>query len=535
MASDGQDEPGRGLRASASQIVPAFAVGIVAFVVRAIPFATSGGFPLNDGGLFYSMARDLQSNSFVMPATTTYNGGDIPFVYPPLGIYLVAALHAVLPVPLIDLFIWLPLALSLLSVWAVFLLARELLPSRFHALVATAAFAVAPASYLWIIEGGGVTRGLGMVLGLLAVTWTVKYLRGGAGRYGVAAVLAGGLAVLSHPNAALFTVMAIVLFGAQTRSFRRTATVLVGAAIVSAPWWAVVALRFGPMRLVSAGSLGGPLLGALQGLFSLLSFATTREVFLPFVAAAGFLGVLLLLSRRSAFLLGWIALELILDQRLGAMYALIPLCLAAGYGVVDVVLPAFVRVSEYGDGLMPSAIWRSVAIRDGFLVVLCLAMFGSLVYDLSPLSPEHAIPAPTRDAYQWVADNTPADARFVVVSGDTAGAEGTQEWFPALAWRVSETTPQGTEWLGAEKWRAIYSDNSDLQACATETADCLLTWAAKRGHAPDYVLLPKGQLLGPGSPTDCCTALRKSLLVSGQFAVVYDGDGATVVRWVPKP
>jgi hypothetical protein len=520
---------------SASKIVPGFVVGLVAFVVRIFPIATSGGFPLNDGGLFYVMARDLQSNSFVMPATTSYNGGQIPFVYPPLGLYLVAVLHAVLPVRLLDLFIWLPFILSIASVAAVFFLARELLPSRFHALVATAAFAVTPVSYLWVVVGGGVTRGLGLVLGLLAVAWTVKFLRRGRRRDCAAAILAGGLAIMSHPNAALFTVVAIALFGLQARSIRRTALVAFGVAAVSAVWWMPVVIRFGPARLVSAGSLDGPLIGLLEGFYGLLSFATTQEVFLPFVAAAGLLGMLLLLHRRSGFLFAWMAVELLIDQRVGAMYALVPLSLAASYGVADVILPAFVRVTEYGDGLVPEEIRRSGAVRNGLLAVLCLAMLGGMAFDVSPASLEHAVPAATRDAYQWVADHTPADARFVVITGGPGGNEGNQEWFPALTSRISETTPQGVEWLGAEKWRDVSNDNVALQKCASDTADCLITWAAARGHAPDYVFLPKGQLLGPLSPSDCCTTLRKSLLASADFAVVYDGPGATIARWVSRP
>jgi hypothetical protein len=513
--------------------VSAFAVGIAAFLVRAVPVFGSGGFPLNDGGLFYVMARDLQANSFVIPATTSYNGGDIPFAYPPLGIYLVALLHLALPVSLIDLFTWLPVILSLLSVAAVFFLARELLPSRFHALVATAAFAVAPESYMWTIEGGGVTRALGLLFAVVAVTWTVKYLRGGRGRDGAVAAVAGGLAVLSHPDAALFTVLAVVLLAAQARTVGRPLRILIGIAIVSAPWWMTVTLRLGPMELVSAGSLDGPAVGALRGFFQLLFFANTQEVTLPFVAAAGFLGVLLCLYRRSLLLFGWVALELMVDQRLGTMFAMVPLSLAAAYGVVDVVVPAFVRVSHYGDGLVPNIVWRSVPVRDGLLVVLYLATLGGLVFDLSSLSPDHPVPTATREAYQWVAGSTPADARFAVVTGDSAGLEGSQEWFPALTSRVSEATPQGVEWLGAAKWRSTYDDNVALQACATETSGCLRAWASGRGAAPDFVLLPKGQLNGPGSPADCCSSLRQSLLESSQFTVVYDGPGATIVRWLP--
>ncbi|MDO9302752.1 MAG: hypothetical protein Q7T89_15305, partial [Anaerolineales bacterium] len=60
-------------------------------VVRFVP-AASNGFPLNDGGMFYTMIRDLQANHYILPQFTSYNFADIPFAYPPLGFYIAASL-----------------------------------------------------------------------------------------------------------------------------------------------------------------------------------------------------------------------------------------------------------------------------------------------------------------------------------------------------------------------------------------------------------------------------------------------------------
>ena len=60
---------------------------LAGLLVRAIPVLTAD-FPLNDGGLFYAMTRDLQHANFLLPATTSYNGLGIPFAYPPLGFYV---------------------------------------------------------------------------------------------------------------------------------------------------------------------------------------------------------------------------------------------------------------------------------------------------------------------------------------------------------------------------------------------------------------------------------------------------------------
>ena len=82
-------------------------------------------FAFGDGGLFWVMANDLRDNGFVPPDVTTYNTGDIPWVYPPIGIYLVALLGGGL-----DLFRFLPAFWAIATLPAVWLLARELIGDR---------------------------------------------------------------------------------------------------------------------------------------------------------------------------------------------------------------------------------------------------------------------------------------------------------------------------------------------------------------------------------------------------------------------
>ena len=50
-------------------------------------------FPLNNGGLFYAMVRDIQRAHYHLPAFTSYNGAHIPFGYSPLGFYLAGVLN----------------------------------------------------------------------------------------------------------------------------------------------------------------------------------------------------------------------------------------------------------------------------------------------------------------------------------------------------------------------------------------------------------------------------------------------------------
>ena len=41
-------------------------------IVRFAP-AAMAGFPVNDGGMFYVMVKELQANHFLLPAFTQYN------------------------------------------------------------------------------------------------------------------------------------------------------------------------------------------------------------------------------------------------------------------------------------------------------------------------------------------------------------------------------------------------------------------------------------------------------------------------------
>src|SRR4051812_31493754 len=87
--------------------------------------ALLSSFPLNDGGLFYSMTMGLKNNGFILPQTTTYNLADIPFAYPPFAFYLVGLLNTLTNWPVLDIFRILPALISTLTIPAFFLLARQ--------------------------------------------------------------------------------------------------------------------------------------------------------------------------------------------------------------------------------------------------------------------------------------------------------------------------------------------------------------------------------------------------------------------------
>ena len=65
------------------------AITVLGALIRLIP-VLGADFPLNDGGLFAEMILAIRANGFALPAETHYNAIDLPFAYPPLGLYVAA-------------------------------------------------------------------------------------------------------------------------------------------------------------------------------------------------------------------------------------------------------------------------------------------------------------------------------------------------------------------------------------------------------------------------------------------------------------
>src|SRR5262245_50242708 len=107
-------------------LVVAFGVGATVRIYDALRV----GFPLTDGGLFYVMVRDLQAANYGLPEFTSYNQSNIPFAYPPLGMYAAALVEDATPFGLLTVFRILPLLYCLLTLLAFFLLARRFLRSE---------------------------------------------------------------------------------------------------------------------------------------------------------------------------------------------------------------------------------------------------------------------------------------------------------------------------------------------------------------------------------------------------------------------
>jgi hypothetical protein len=507
---------------------------LIGAALRFLPLGAST-FPLNDGGLFARMAHDVVANGFLLPAFTSYNGEAIPFAYPPLGLYLTAISAQVLGRDAADILRWLPAALSTASVFALYLMAAELLRSRWRGLVAAAAFAVMPRSYVWLVVGGGITRALGLLLALLALHQGILMLRRHRPAYVAGTAAFGGLTALAHPQAAVFlavSLLTLLVFhafgGRAAASLGRMALAGVGALLIAFPWlFAVITMHGLPTLLAAARTGFDPGSGADQ----LLGLAFADSPVLDLLTALGVLGVMVRIARRQWMVPTWLLLTIFIDPRAGATYATVPLALSV-VPILGEILSRMVPVQRKStvaaSSTTPAQLWRYPAAAILALLVLFVALRTASRTAVSEIYPLHGLQPDHVAAMAWISRNEGEDATFAVVTGRAWESDYLSEWFPVLANRISVATVQGSEWTGIDSFLERLAMDRQLQDCATRTKTCIASWVSGWDQEGAHLFLPKGQLFGPSSPTDCCPALRETLAASADFRVIYDGPGATI-------
>lgn len=541
-------------------IVAAILLGVV---VRAVHVLLQP-FPLNDGGLFYVMVEDLQRARYHLPPFTSYNAAGIPFAYPPLGLYVSGLLSDGLSLDLFTVFRFLPLIVSCLTIPAFFLLARALLDTESAVVAAMFAFALIPRGFIWMIMGGGITRSFGLLFAILTL-WQAHalYMRRTT-IFVLPTALFAALTLLSNPETGKFVAYSIALFflvfGRDRRGLFHSVLVAMGMVAMTAPWWITVIVHHGLEPFLAANATGVSLfsgdaaawrniLGTLSGLG-----ITTSEPLFPLIGGLAIIGALVCLVDTIASLRRgrlavpalplWWGTIIVLDNRASPTYNTLPIALLAGIGVAHALLPLLHRAvpvaaprgepalarNDAGDAYRsPVDLARrwSTALVLGAL--LCYAagsasltfpnIVGSELRFLVSLSPGD------RAAMQWVAEDTPSSSRFLVIDGQPDwAADRTSEWFPALARRVSVTTPQGDEWIPDRVFARRVESYRQAQYCAYFNTDCLARWSAETGIAFTYVYVRVPQL----RLSDQCCALIPSLEANPAYALVYRGSGAVI-------
>lgn len=505
-----------------SKIILVLAIMLGAYL-RFYP-TMQAGFAINDGGMFAVMVDDLKANGFALPKFTTYNHLDIPYAYPPLGFYLGALASVIFGWDATQVVRWAPAFFASLSIPAFYFLSLQLLKNKYHAAVSTFCFALMPRALWWFVMGGGLTRSPGQFFMLLTLALVIRLYEEKRRSDIFLAGIFGGLAVMSHPEAAVHTFVSAIflwLMLSRTRAaFVHSILVGVVVGIVSAPWWASVISYHGITPLLSGAATGSK----FAAVFNLLFFVFTEEPYATVIAALGLIGIAHRLLRRDYLLPLWMAIPFFIEGRSAAGPAAIPLAMLAALGLVEVILPAL-QPSPAKDAEVSST------ERNVFIYLILYLIFSTSQFGLQ-LSNATLYP-PDEEAMRWVRENTPDDSRFVVLTGTTSvSCDSVMEWFPAISGRKSLFTVQGTEWTKGAGFNDYACSTYDVQACLSNGDVACLDEAVDRADY-DYVYVSKILRVdncSPLAPQREFPYFVESLKLDSGFEVVYETDGVLISR-----
>ncbi|MBN2114932.1 MAG: glycosyltransferase family 39 protein [Anaerolineales bacterium] len=477
------------------------------------------GFPINDGGMFAVMVDDLKTSRYLLPAFTTYNHLKIPYAYPPLGFYLGRLAADLLGLSAVQVLRWLPAFFASLSIPAFYLLALCLLKNKYYAAVSAIFFALMPRALSWFIMGGGLTRSPGQFFMLLTLATVIRlYEENRRSDVFLAGVL-GGLAVLSHPEAAVHTFVSAIflwlMLARKKTAFINSIFVGIIVLIVTAPWWATVIHYHGMGPLIKGAQTGQKLLAV----FHLVFFVFTEEPYATVIAVLGLIGIGSCLLRRDYLLPLWMAIPFFVEGRSAAGPAAIPLAMLAAVGLVDVVwagMQAWAGKDRAEQSENLSSIERNV-----MMYLLLYLVFSTYAFGLR-LSSATLYP-PDQEAMAWVRSHTPDDARFLVLTGTTSvSCDSVLEWFPALTGRQSLYTVQGTEWTQGENFTDYVISTYAVQECLASSDGSCLDSAIDRSQY-DYIYLSKVLRANNCQPLDMPGTFPYFLeALKTQFKVVYE-------------
>jgi hypothetical protein len=487
----------------------------------------AAGFPINDGGLFYANIQSLRDNRYLLPTHVQYNGIAIPFAYPPFAFYLAGSITDLLHGELIGTLQWLPAIVLILTIPAIYVLASLLLKSKLRAGIAIILYALMPRSITWLIMGGGITRSLGQLFIVLSAIQFYRLYTEKQGKHLPLAITVSALACLSHPEAAIHTIAIAVIFwlqyGRNMAGIRNSLLVAAGTLLVTSPWWLTILLRFGlaPFQSASQTSFHN-----LTNFFlPIISFS--EESFLPLIGPLAILGIGATLARREYLLPALYLVPLYVEPRFALNVSIIPMALLASVALCDIILPALstlesrMRLIEYTRPLQSRA-EQFILVFAAICLLLGMQVAGN-GYSENRVSPA------TRQTYEWVKAHTPADGKFMILTGITSVLDDPiNEWFPALAERQSITTAQGTEWLGGDLFANKLPIIRSLQQCRTDIdpLKCADEIAARVKLEYDYIIFTVSSDQA-AAPTDPPHEEKRG------FRIIYASDEALILEKIP--
>jgi hypothetical protein len=396
---------------------------------------------------------------------------------------------------------------------------RRSIGSSSKAFIATALYAVMPASSDWLIMGGGLTRSLGMLFSLLAIGYAYRLFHDNSDKKTLGpAILFSSLTVLSHPEVGLQTIsICIVLWAVHGRNasgLRNLIALGLGTVLLTSLWWLTVLSYHGFSPFWSALHTGihETLLASLFH-----SFFSTQGG-LPILTVFKIIGIFVVLRRRDILLLLWTFVPFFVDPRNGSAIALFPSLMLASEGVYYLNTELFRAYTEtFPTGKKANS--YPFVLTNGIFAIILLYFYVVALRATSNLV-NISLTQSDRETMSRVRENTPQGSRFLLITNTgqiSPMTDSFQEWFPVLAERQSRNTLQGLEWILGPNFFEYSQGLIALQTCPD--AQCLNNWLEQKNSQVDFILLKKKR----ASPV-----LLDSLRTDTSYEMIYN-SGSTEI------
>ncbi len=405
-----------------------------------------------------------------------------------------------------------------------------LVKSRVQAVFAVFIFAFIPASFDWLVMGGGLTRSPAFFFALLSLYFIYRLYTQNRLQDIFWTALFSSLTVLSHPETALHTAASaglfFLFFGRNKRGVWRSLLVAGLVILVTSPWWGSVLIHSGFTPFFAAGKTG---VYTVAGVIQVLQSSLTHEPGLQTIAVLALIGFFWHIAKREYFVPAWALVIFISEPRSVPLYLSPIVAILASTALMAILgMLNQITLRSQNEAPDPHPLTGGVS-KVLFLLLACLWIFSSMATTFA--LDKTALTSSDAAAFDWIELNTDSGSSFLVLTGESPLNDPVSEWFPALTTRHSVATVQGVEWDGKNSFPAVLAVSLTVQKCMGQTYQCIETWAAANQFDFDYlyihnpVSLPASQL---GSSSG--SALGDLSLAQGVTQLVYQNQDVSIFK-----
>lgn len=427
-----------------------------------------------------------------------------------------------------------PIVLSTVSIWAIYLLAKEIHKDELIASLSSVSFAMSPPSITWFIMGGGVTRTFGILFSIFTMLFAYRLFTKGKWINCLLTSIFGSLLLLSHPQWILQTIGVIIIFllkfDNKDKNIKFSFITAIIIIIITMPWWLTV------IQTDSTSMSNAIKTGFHNFANFLIPFLLTfgKEPFFPIITLTGVLGLIHLIQKGSYWYGLWFLYPFFIDPRSAFSAASIPVSIASGIGLL--ILLQTLNMCSSTNLVEPStkdfekdyyylSMSRTSKIGIGFFLIYTLAGGFANTLQITDV----VLKTEVINSFSWIKQNIPPNSNFLVISAEPLFSNPIQEWFYPLTKSNSLTTYQGREWL--PDFDHFVSNNATLQDCKYKTISCLNEWLTSNNIDYEYIYLYEGKVPTLGTEDiQASLSLGESLKADNLHLLVYQSQNIKIFK-----